>query len=94
MASTYSILRRCKTIFAPGEGRLVLLVTGLVLTLAMALLLIWTPVLVQQAELRLYDQMLAGRTVPPRSGVPVLVGVAVTIVAGEILLWWSKVRRN
>jgi adenylate cyclase len=40
-----------------------------------ALFLIYPPVLVQQAELRIYDLMHAGRVSPPRSGVPVLVGI-------------------
>lgn len=49
--------------------------TGLGLTLLIALLLIYPPLLVQQADLRLYDLMLSGRTSPPKSGVPILVGI-------------------
>lgn len=68
-------LNRPKRLLPLWEGRFLLLATGFALTLLTAALLIASPLLVQQAELRLYDQMLAGRTVPPQSGVPVLVGI-------------------
>ena len=57
------------------EGRAVLIVTGLCLTSLTALFLFFQPLLIQQAELRLYDLMLSGRTTPPQSNVPVLVGI-------------------
>lgn len=57
------------------EGRAVLIITGLGLTLGIALLLIFRPLVVRQAELRIYDLMLSGRTSPPVSTVPVLVGI-------------------
>lgn len=57
------------------EGRGILFVSGLCLTLTVALLATFPPVLVQQAELRLYDIMLSGRSKAPQSTVPVLVGI-------------------
>lgn len=57
------------------EGRGLLLTTGLCLTLAVALLSIFPPRLVQQAELKLYDYIVSGRNVAPQSSVPVLVGI-------------------
>lgn len=57
------------------EGRAVLIGTGLVLTLCTALLLIFQPLLLRQAELRMYDLMLSGRAAPPKTDLPVLVGI-------------------
>jgi len=57
------------------EGRFLLLVTGFFLTLCNALLVIFPPQFVSQTELRLYDTMFAGRTSPPRTTVPVMVGI-------------------
>lgn len=57
------------------ERRSLLLACGLSLTLAVSLLSTYQPLLIHQAELRLYDIMLAGRTKPPQSPVPVLVGI-------------------
>ena len=57
------------------EGRILLIASGLALTFIMALLLVYQPLPVQQAELRLYDYLLSGRSSPPTSGVPVLVGI-------------------
>ncbi|WP_223923732.1 CHASE2 domain-containing protein [Geobacter sp. AOG2] len=52
-----------------------LIAAGFLLTLCTALLLIFPPLFVQQTELRLYDLMLAGRTVSQKSGSVVIVGV-------------------
>ncbi|MDD2852328.1 MAG: CHASE2 domain-containing protein [Desulfuromonadaceae bacterium] len=57
------------------EGRGFLLAVGLFLTIVHALLLIYQPLLMHQAELRLYDLMLSGRVESPKSHVPVLVGI-------------------
>jgi adenylate cyclase len=55
------------------EGRAVLIGTGLVITLCAALLLMFQPLLVRQAELRIYDLMLSGRNSPPTPDLPVQV---------------------
>lgn len=57
------------------EGRSLLLACGLTLTIGVSLLAIYQPLLLYQAELRLYDIMLASRTKPPQTQVPVLVGI-------------------
>ncbi|KAB0670116.1 CHASE2 domain-containing protein [Oryzomonas sagensis] len=56
-------------------GRPVLIAAGLALTLCAGLLLIFSPLFIQETELRLYDLMLAGRAAPQKSGVPVIVGI-------------------
>ncbi|WP_205743342.1 CHASE2 domain-containing protein [Geobacter sp. FeAm09] len=56
-------------------GRPVLIAAGLALTLCAGLLLIFSPLFIQQTELRLYDLMLSGRAAPQKSGVPVIVGI-------------------
>ena len=48
---------------------------GLGLILCAALLLILQPLIIQQAELRIYDLMLSGRISPPKTNIPVLVGI-------------------
>lgn len=67
--------KRPKRLLPLWEGRALLIATGLGLTILIALLLIFPPLIVQQAELRLYDLMLSGRVSPPKSGVPVLLGI-------------------
>lgn len=52
-----------------------LICVGLCLTLLASLLFAFPPTALQQVQLRLYDRMLAGRTIQARSSVPVLVGV-------------------
>ncbi len=52
-----------------------LIATGLFLTLLVALLLIFPPLSVQEAELRLYDLMLSGRVTQPKTGVPLIVAI-------------------
>ncbi len=58
-----------------SAGKGLLIAAGLLLTLAVALLLIFKPTPIQQAELALYDLMLIDRRIPQQSGVPVLVGI-------------------
>lgn len=55
--------------------RCLLIACGLCLTLMMALLLIFKPDPIHQAELRIYDLMLKSRQLPAQSTVPVLVGI-------------------
>jgi HD-GYP domain-containing protein (c-di-GMP phosphodiesterase class II) len=57
------------------EGRRLLLFIGLILTICTALLLIYRPKFVQQTELRLYDAMLTDGASPPKTAVPVMIGV-------------------
>jgi CHASE2 domain-containing sensor protein len=71
--------------------RRLLITAGLVLTLALALLLIFRPDPVQRAELRLYDQMLAGRTSKQLS-VPALVGIDEESLAAYGQWPWPRYR--
>ncbi len=57
------------------EGRILLLSVGLALTFLLSLLVVFPPLLLQQAELRLYDLMRSGRISPPSTDAPVLVGI-------------------
>ena len=57
------------------EGRSLLLAVGLALTLCAVLLLLRPPEMIRFADQRAYDLMLAGRTVAPRSALPVIVGI-------------------
>jgi CHASE2 domain-containing sensor protein len=57
------------------EGRPLLITAGLVLTICCSLLLIFQPLFLRQAELRLYDRMLNDYSSLPKSDVPVMVGV-------------------
>jgi adenylate cyclase len=57
------------------EGRVLLCTVGACLTLLAALLLFFPPKPLQQAHLRLYDAMLAGRTMQAQTSVSVLVGL-------------------
>lgn len=55
--------------------RVLLIGSGLCLTLVMALLLIFKTAPVTQAELRVYDWMLKSRQTPAQTAIPVLVGI-------------------
>lgn len=57
------------------EGRFAFITTGLLLTICCSLLLIFPPLFLQQAELRLYDLMRNDHSSPPESDVPVIVGI-------------------
>jgi CHASE2 domain-containing sensor protein len=74
------------------EGRRLLLFTGLILTLCTALLLIYRPKFVQQTELRLYDAMLTDGASPPKTAVPVLVGVDEPSLAAYGQWPWPRYR--
>lgn len=52
-----------------------LIAAGLLLTLCISLLLLFQPRFVQQTELRLYDTMLSDRPLPPKTAIPVMVGI-------------------
>lgn len=74
------------------EGRGLLLGAGLLLTVLVAVLVIFPPRIVQQADLRLYDHLLAGRSVAPVSGVPVLVGIDEESLAAYGQWPWPRYR--
>ena len=57
------------------QGRLLIISGGIALTLLAALLTVFQPKFLQEADLLVYDLMVAGRAVPPKSAVPVIVGV-------------------
>lgn len=57
------------------EGRFTLISTGLLLTICCALLLIFPPLFLRHAELRLYDLMHNDHSSPPEYDVPVMVGI-------------------
>ncbi len=57
------------------EGRSLLITTGLLLTLCIALLLIYPPLFIEKTELHLYDTMLSDRKATPKTNVPVMVGI-------------------
>lgn len=57
------------------EGRRLLVITGVLLTLFAALLLVSRPRLVRQADLHLYDAWLRQGATPPKTPVPVMVGI-------------------
>lgn len=66
--------RRRPASFA-GREQLQLIVCGLLLTLAVAVLLMLQPAVVREADLRLYDMLMAARSKPAQSAVPQLVGI-------------------
>ncbi|MCL2760953.1 MAG: CHASE2 domain-containing protein [Desulfuromonadales bacterium] len=49
--------------------------SGLLITCVILLFFIFPPILLQQADLRVYDVMLLGRIKPAQSNIPVLVGI-------------------
>ncbi len=57
------------------EGRSLLIVTGFLLTLISALLLLFPSTFIQQTELRLYDVMLTAHATPKQHTSPVIVGI-------------------
>jgi HD-GYP domain-containing protein (c-di-GMP phosphodiesterase class II) len=57
------------------EGRSLLIVTGLLLTMISVLLLLFPSTFIQQTELRLYDVMLAMHGTPKHHASPVIVGI-------------------
>jgi CHASE2 domain-containing sensor protein len=72
-ATTDGRLRQDRVRFREGEFALVAI--GLCLTVVVALLSVFQPRAVQKADLLVYDLMVAGRTMPAQSSVPVLVGI-------------------
>jgi CHASE2 domain-containing sensor protein len=57
------------------EGRSLLIAAGLFLTFCTTLLFLFEPRFLQQTEYRLYDSMLSGRTSPPKTAIPVMIGI-------------------
>ena len=57
------------------RGRLLILLAGFGLTLAVAMLAVFQPLTLHKADLFVYDQLLASRAMPPQSAEPVLVGI-------------------
>ncbi|MBS1160591.1 MAG: Metal-dependent phosphohydrolase, subdomain:CHASE2 [Proteobacteria bacterium] len=79
-------IRTCRS------GQALLLFFGLTLTAAVAVLLIVQPRAIREAELRLYDLQLRGRTTAPQSSLPLLVGVDEASL-GEYGQWpWPRYR--
>lgn len=74
------------------EGKVWLILTGLCLTLGIASLLFFSVPPIQQADLRLYDWMQNGRRTPPRSGLPVLVGIDEESLAAYGQWPWPRYR--
>ena len=75
MRPSQAIQRRLPELQWIRDSQLVLLVVGLLLTVLVVVLFLLQPVGVRKADWAVYDLMLAGRTMPPQSPVPVLVGI-------------------
>jgi CHASE2 domain-containing sensor protein len=75
-----------------SAGRGLLIATGLGLTLVLALLLIFRPDPIHQAELRTYDLMLSGRRIAPHAAGPVLVGIDEESLAAYGQWPWPRYR--
>jgi adenylate cyclase len=73
-------------------GKKGLVAVGLVLTVALALLLVFEPTAVRYAELRTYDVMLGGRRSPPPTTAVVLVGVDDESLAARGQWPWPRYR--
>jgi len=74
------------------HGRLILITTGISLTLLAALLTVFQPKFLQESDLLLYDLMVAGRAAPPKSAVPVIVGVDEASLAAFGQWPWPRYR--
>ncbi len=74
------------------EGRSLLIGVGLLITVAAALLLLFPPKGLQQAELRVYDGLLEARMVQAQSALPVLVGVDEESLAAYGQWPWPRYR--
>lgn len=79
----------------PGRlwaGRFLLHATGLGLTLGVALLGVFQPSVLKQADLFVYDQLVARRARPPQSSVPVLVEIDDASLAAYGQWPWPRYR--
>lgn len=75
MAETPARFRLILELNSLWEGRLLLITTGLCLSLAVALLSVFPPLVLQKADLFVYNQLVMRRAAPPQSNVPVLVEI-------------------
>ena len=72
--------------------RLTLIAGGITLTLLAALLTVFQPKFLQESDLLIYDLMVAGRAAPPKSDVPVIVGVDEASLAAFGQWPWPRYR--
>lgn len=72
--------------------RLILIAGGIALTLLAALLTVFQPKFLQESDLLIYDLMVAGRAAPPKSHVPVIVGVDEASLAAFGQWPWPRYR--
>jgi adenylate cyclase len=72
--------------------RLILITSGIGLTLLAALLTVFQPKFLQESDLLIYDLMVAGRAAPPQSVVPVIVGVDEASLAAFGQWPWPRYR--
>jgi adenylate cyclase len=74
------------------EGKRLLYGAGFFLTLAVAALSVFKPTPLHRIDLLLYDLMVVGRATPPRSNVPVLVGIDEDSLAAYGQWPWPRYR--
>jgi adenylate cyclase len=72
--------------------RLILITCGIGLTMLVAVLTVFQPKFLQESDLLIYDLMVAGRAAPPKSAVPVIVGVDETSLAAFGQWPWPRYR--
>jgi adenylate cyclase len=72
--------------------RFILIVSGIGLTLLAAMLTVFQPKFLQESDLLIYDLMVAGRAAPPKSAVPVIVGVDEASLAAFGQWPWPRYR--
>jgi adenylate cyclase len=75
MTETSSENRYLQLFSKRWHERLILIASGIGLTLLVTLLTVFQPKFLQEADLLIYDLMVAGRATPPKSTVPVIVGI-------------------
>lgn len=92
MPSSHRSNPKPKRLIPLWEGRAVLIVTGMAVTLCSTLLLMLQPLLVRQADLKIYDLMLYGRSAPPVATLPVLVGIDEESLAAYGQWPWPRYR--
>ena len=92
MPDTIASSRLQQTLNHLWAGKLALQLVGLCLTLGLALLSVFQPASLQKADLFVYDLMVAGRATPPKSTVPVLVGIDAESLAAFGQWPWPRYR--
>jgi CHASE2 domain-containing sensor protein len=73
--STQLSSKHPKRLIPLWKGLPLLIAAGLLLTFGTILLYLFPPLFLQQTELLMYDNLLASRMSPPKTAVPVLVGI-------------------